>query len=202
MSLYALNRGYKRENWRKLGKQRENGSRKVLLWPQEDCKDAGHKYIRKTGFADSYGHRATCLWRGSHFSIRPHCAILNKKPTFHYQQPTLALFVSVRLNLRSLAITWNWTQNNTEVLLIASHQWLAVTCLSADSLESIQFSYTMPNRVKFQWGYWLWLDIQGTYDHCDINSFLPVHKYCLTETSPSSCWKLKHYSFFLLWLSI
>lgn len=89
------------------------------------------------------------FWRGSHFSVSPHCVILNEKPTFHYQQPTLAFLMSVRLNLRSPVITQNWAQNNTKVLLIASHQRLAVSCLSADSLESIQFSTPSPTGSNF-----------------------------------------------------
>lgn len=125
----------------------------------EGCKDTGHKSIKTQESLIPTLIQQLVFQGGSHFTIRPHCAILNKKPTFHYQEPTLALFMSVRLNLRCLAITWNWTQNNTEVLLMAFHQLLAVSCLSTNSLESIQYSYTVPNRVNFQRGYRLGLDI-------------------------------------------
>lgn len=125
----------------------------------EGCEDTGHKSIKTQASLIPTLIQQLVFWEGSHFTIRPHCATLNKKSTFHYQKPTLALFMSVRLNLRCLAITWNWTQNNTEVLLIASYQLLAVSCLLTNSLESIQFSCTVPNRVNFQRGYWLGLDI-------------------------------------------
>lgn len=164
-------------NWSCCGHRGGRGKDKRVS-TGEGCKNRGHKSIKTQASLIPMLIEQLAFQGGSHFTIRSHCAILNKKPTFHYQEPTLALFMSVRLNLRCLAITWNWTQNNTEVLLIASHQLLAVPCLSTDSLESVQFSYPVPNRVKFQRGYWLWLDISGTYDHCDINSFLPAHKYC------------------------
>lgn len=152
--FYAVNRGDKGETGAAGEAEAEEGRTKG-----EGCKDTGHKSIKTQASLIPALTEQLVFQGGSHFTIRSHCAILNKKPTFHYQEPILALFMSVRLNLRCLAITWNWTQNNTEVLLIASHQLLAVSCLSTDSLESIQFSYTVPNRVKFQRGYWLWLDI-------------------------------------------
>lgn len=73
-----------------LGQLRERGKDKGVS-TGEGSKKTGHKSIETESSLIPTLIQQLVFRGESHFTIRPHCAILNKKPTFHYQGPTLAL---------------------------------------------------------------------------------------------------------------